>query len=455
MALPPKIAVVGFPNVGKSTLVNRLSGTREAVTHADPGVTRDRKEVPAEWNGVEVSLVDTGGVDLEDRRALSRQVQEQAAAALADASGVLLVVDVRTGVRPGDEELAQLIRRSGLPAIVAANKVDSAADIPLAAEFHRLGLGEPAAVSAAHGLGTGDLLDRVIEIARTFEREPEAEDDAVRLAVIGRPNVGKSSLVNAFLGQERVIVNPQAGTTRDAIDTRLDVDGRSVVLVDTAGLRKRGKVAGTVDYYAQIRSERAAERADVAVVVCDASEGVTSEDLRIADLAMHKGCATLIVLNKWDASETDLEDAKARIATKLRLRPRVLTASAASGRNVSRLLVEGVALADRAQGRIETSDLNRFMSEVQAERQPPSVRGKRLRIFYASQVESGPPRFRIHVNDRRFLARDYAYFVENRLRSRYRFEGVPLVIDYADRPRRASRTRPPGAGAGTGARRSR
>jgi GTP-binding protein len=433
----PKVAVIGFPNVGKSTLVNRLTGTREAVTHPEPGVTRDRKEVPTEWNGVEFALVDTGGVDLADEQELSRQVQEQARLALADASTALLVVDARTGLRPGDEELADLLRRSRVPTVVAANKLDTGADASLAAEFHRLGLGEPVPVSAVHGVGSGDLLDRIAAVVGPLASAATSHPaDMVRLAVIGRPNVGKSSLVNAFLGEDRVIVHSQAGTTRDAIDTELEVDGRTVVLVDTAGLRRRPKVAGTVDYYAQLRSERAAERADVALTVCDASEGLTADDLRIADLAMRKGCATLVVLNKWDISETDLEDAKVRAESKLRLRPRVITASALAGRNVTRILVEAVSLADRSRGRIATSELNRFMSDVQSERQPPVVRGRRLRIYYASQVESGPPRFLVHVNDRKLIVRDYAFFVENRLRKRYRLDGVPLVIDFADRPRR-------------------
>jgi GTP-binding protein len=211
------------------------------------------------------------------------------------------------------------------------------------------------------------------------------------------------------------------------------------MLVDTAGLRRVSKVAGTVDYYAQLRSERAAERADVALVVCDAQDGVTAEDLRIADLAMRNGCATIVVLNKWDMTDTDLEDAKARVATKLRLRPRVITASALTGRNVTRLMVEAVALADRARARIATADLNRFVAEVQAQRSPPAVRSKRLRIYYAAQVEAGPPRFRLYVNDRRLVVRDYGYFVENRLRERYHLEGVPLVIDFVDRERRARR----------------
>jgi GTP-binding protein len=440
----PKVAVIGYPNVGKSTLVNRLTGTREAVTHSDAGVTRDRKEVPAEWNGVEFALVDTGGVDLADDAQLQAEVQEQARYAMADSDAVVLVVDGTAGARPGDEELAEMLRRPGLPALVAVNKIDRGQDAPLAAEFYRLGLGEPLPVSAAHGVGTGDLLDRLVDLIRPLAAEAPAEpDDTVRLALIGRPNVGKSSLLNAFLGERRVIVSEQPGTTRDAIDTRLEVDGRSLVLVDTAGLRRRSKVAGSVDYYAQLRSERAAERADVALVVCDAAEGVTSDDLRIADLAMRSGCATILVLNKWDIASTDLDDAKHRVQAKLRLRPRVFTASALTGRNVTRLLVEAVALADRSRGRIATAELNRFVSELVSQRQPPAVRGRRLRIYYAAQVDTGPPRFRVHVNDRGLINRDYGYFFENRLRQRYRLEGVPLLIDFADRERPPSaRPRP-------------
>ena len=438
----PRIAVVGFPNVGKSTLVNRLSGTREAVTHSEPGVTRDRKDVPAEWNGVPFLLVDTGGVDLEDAAELSRQVQEQAQLSLADAAAVLLVVDARTGVRPATRSWrsccdARACRWSSPRTRSTAAPTRRWPRSSTSSASARRLRSRRCMASAPATCSTGWPRSR----PRASPLDEDLPEDAVRLAVIGRPNVGKSSLVNAFLGEQRVIVDSKAGTTRDAIDTRVEVDERTVVLVDTAGLRRRAKVADTVDYYAQLRSERAAERADVALVVCDASEGVTSEDLRIAAMAMQKGCATLIVLNKWDLTETDLEDAKVRVAQKLRLRPRVLTASALEGRNVRRLLVEAVGLADRARGRIPTPELNRFFSEVQAERSPPAVRGKRLRIYYASQVETGPPRFRAYVNDRRFIVRDYAYFIENRLRARYRLEGVPLVIDYADRPRQSRGSR--------------
>src|SRR4051794_21377223 len=268
MALP-KIAVVGYPNVGKSTLVNRLSGTRETVVHEQSGVTRDRKEVEADWNGRSFTLVDTGGIDLADEDEMGEAIRTQARAALAEADLAVLVVDAKAGLRPGDAELADELRGKALPVLVVANKVDSAGQMGLASEFYGLGLGDPLPVSATQGLGTGDLLDLITS------RLPEGgaeEDDAVRLALIGRPNVGKSSLVNRLLGEERVIVTPVAGTTRDAIDTRIVVDGRPVTLVDTAGLRRRSKVSGSIDYYAQLRSETAADRAKVAIVVCDAEE---------------------------------------------------------------------------------------------------------------------------------------------------------------------------------------
>jgi len=431
------VAVVGFPNVGKSTLVNRLVGGNEAVTAAEPGVTRDRKRLSTDWNGRSFDLVDTGGIDLEDEAELARDVQAQARVAIAEADLVLMVVDGRAGLRAGDAELARTLRGGKIPVVVAVNKVDRPNDYAATAEFHALGLGEPLAVSATHGLGSGDLLDAIV--AGLGEGEAgEEEDDAVRVAVIGRPNVGKSSLVNAFLGSDRVIVSDRAGTTRDAIDTELEVEGRRVILVDTAGLRRRSKVAGTVDYYAQLRSERAVERADVAIVVCDAAEGVTAEDLRVAEMAMKAGCATLLVLNKWDIGETDIDDARARVERKSRLRPAVVTTSATRGRNVGTLLPKALALADRAAERIPTPELNRFVSDVVARTPPPSRRGKRLKLFYAAQIGERPVRVAIQVNDRKLITRDWAYHLENRMRETYGLEGVPLVIDFV--PRSGRRT---------------
>ncbi|HWX52650.1 MAG TPA: ribosome biogenesis GTPase Der [Solirubrobacteraceae bacterium] len=437
-----KVAVVGYPNVGKSSLINRLTGSREAVVHERPGVTRDRKEIDCEWNGREFKLIDTGGVDFEDQDPLAGSIRDQARAGLADAEVAVLVVDARAGVRPGDEELADLLRRSPVPVIVAANKVDGVAEMPLAADFHRLGLGEPLAVSAAQGLGSGDLLDRIVELLP--EGEGRTDTDAIRLAIIGRPNVGKSSLVNRFLGEDRVIVSEKAGTTRDAIDTPLTVGDRELILIDTAGMRRQSKVSDSVEYYTTLRSQRAAERADVALVVCDAVDGVTAQDLRVAELAMKAGCATAIVLNKWDlheGTEDDLDHERARVAEKLRLRPRVLTASAKSGRHVSRLLSEAIALGDRMTGRIPTPELNRFLSETIQARQPPvgTRRGSsqhRLKLIYMAQIGERPPRFAIQVNSRARVTRDYAYFLENRLRARYGMEGVPLIIDFVERGQR-------------------
>ncbi len=438
-----KVAIVGYPNVGKSSLVNRLTESREAVVHERPGVTRDRKELHTDWNGRSLTLVDTGGVDLDDRAELASSVHEQVRAALADADAAVLVVDARAGARPGDHEIADLLRRGSLPVVVAANKIDSARDIPLSAEFHRLGLGEPIAVSAAQGLGTGDLLDRIVELVppEAESDAAEGEDEVVRLAVIGRPNVGKSSLVNRFAGDERVIVSPVAGTTRDAIDLPVEFEGRRLILVDTAGLRRQAKVGESIEYYTSLRSRRAAERADVALVVCDATEGITSQDLRVAELAMRSGCATALVLNKWDvADEVDLEYERARAHQKLRLRPRVLTASAKTGRHVERLLVEAIALADRRATRIPTPQLNRFLSDVVAVRQPPAGgpqhSGHRLKLIFMSQTAERPPRFSIQVNSRARVTRDYAYFIENRLRERYRLEGVPVIIDFVERNER-------------------
>jgi GTP-binding protein len=438
-----KVAVIGYPNVGKSSLVNRLTGTREAIVHERPGITRDRKELDCEWNGRTFTLIDTGGVDFADEDPLAGGIRDQARAGLADADVAMLVVDARAGCRPGDDEIADLLRRSGQPTLVAANKCDSAPEMTLAAEFHRLGLGEPIAVSAAQGLGTGDLLDRLIELLPAPEYGPAVADDTVRLAVIGRPNVGKSSLVNRFAGEERVIVSELAGTTRDAIDLPLLVDGRRLVIVDTAGMRRQAKVSESVEYYTTLRSQRAAERADVALVVCDAGDGVTAQDLRIADLAMKSLCATLLVLNKWDVQSPtlDLEYERARVAEKLRLRPRLLSASASTGRNVSRLLSETIALADRRAARIPTPELNRFLAEVVQARQPPAKQGHRLKLLYLTQIGTNPPRFALQVNSRARVTRDYAYFIENRMRARYGLDGVPLILDFVERGQRRSERR--------------
>jgi GTPase len=446
-----KVAIVGYPNVGKSSLVNRLTESREAVVHEQSGVTRDRKELDTEWNGRALTLIDTGGVDLEERDDLARQIQQQSQEALAEADVAVLVVDAKAGVRPGDLDMADLLRKVTIPVIVAANKVDSVRDMSLAHEFHQLGLGDPIAVSAAQGLGTGDLLDNIVEVGPEHDREPSPEDP-IRLALIGRPNVGKSSLVNRFLGSDRVIVSEVAGTTRDAIDLPFSFEDRAIVLVDTAGLRRQSKVGESLEYYTALRSQRAAERADVALVVCDATDGVTAQDFRVAEMAMKSGCATAIVLNKWDLQDEEgsgvgpdeLDHERIRVNRKLRLRPRVMTTSAKTGRHVERILVEAVGLADRSRDRIPTAQLNRFISDVVAKRQPPSSNNRRhgnqrLKLLYMTQTGERPPRFSIQVNSHGLVTRDYAYYLENRMRERYRMEGIPLMIDFVERNERRGR----------------
>jgi GTPase len=401
------------------------------VVEDTPGVTRDRVMYSAHWNGRNFTLVDTGGWE-HDARGIHARVAEQAEMAVELADAVLFVVDSAVGATATDEGVMKMLRRSKKPVIMVANKVDDFAQEADSAALWGLGFGEPYPVSALHGRGVADLLDHVMDVLPEFSTIEglERSGGPRRIALIGRPNVGKSSLVNRVLGEERVIVSDLAGTTRDSIDTKIEIEGRQVVLIDTAGLRRRAKVAGSVDWYAQLRSERAAERADVAIVMCDSSEGVTTEDMRIADLAMHKHCATVMALNKWDINDTDLEFVQARIKNKLRQRPRVLTVSATGGRGVRRLLLEAIGLADRARGRIPTTELNRFLSDIQAARQPPNVRGKRLKMYYMTQFEERPPRFSIQVNEKGAVTRDYAFFMENRLRERYGLEGVPLIIDF-------------------------
>jgi GTP-binding protein len=433
-----KVAIVGYPNVGKSSLVNRLTQSREAVTHETAGITRDRRELETDWNGRRLTLIDTGGMDFEDHEPLAVSIAEQARAALLDADVAVLVVDAQGGLRPGDAEIADILRRWEKPVLVAANKIDSPRDLLLTSDFFGLGLGEPLAVSAAQGLGTGDLLDAIV--AAGPEEDEELDDEGVfRLALIGRPNVGKSSLLNAFLGFERVIVSDVAGTTRDPIDIELEVEDRRIRLVDTAGIRRAAKVSESVEYYTTLRSQRAAERADVALVVCDATDGVTTQDLRIADLAMRSGCATALVLNKWDLTsgdDFDLDHERQVVLRKLRLRPKLLTASALTGRHIARLLVEAISLADRRSHRIPTPEFNKFLGEIVEIRQPPAKQGHRLKMLYGAQIGVNPPRFSIQVNSRNRVTRDYAYFIENRLRERYGLDGIPLIIDFNERKQR-------------------
>jgi GTPase len=428
------VAIVGFPNVGKSTLINRLTESRAAVVHETSGTTRDRKELVCEWAGKRFLLVDTGGVDVTSKDAVSRSIVEQARAAVAEADLVLLVIDARAGVMPGDEELATILRAAHKPVFVIANKIDDPSQESLALEAHRLGLGDPIPLSGMHGHGTGDLLDEVVaRLEDIGETRHSVGDEAIRVAILGRPNVGKSSLFNALIGEERTIVSEVPGTTRDAIDTVLERDGRTFQLVDTAGLRRKRRQRQGIEYYSELRALEAAERADVALVLIDSSEGIVEGDLAAADAARKALCSTLVVLSKWDLSTVTIEDVRPELQRRLRQRPPLITTSAKTGRGISRVLDKVEELFEKHAGRIATPELNRFLAELKQARQPPSRGRKRLNLLYGAQVSTRPPRFRFTVNDTSLVTRDYGYWVENELRARFGLEGVPVAIDFRRR----------------------
>lgn len=430
------VAVVGFPNAGKSTLINRLTGSRRTVVDEAPGVTRDRNEVVCEWAGDAFLLVDTGGVDAGDETPMQAAVADQARQAVAEADVVLLVIDARAGLAAGDEEIAAILRRSGRPVVVVANKLDDGGHEQAALELHSLGLGDPVPISALHGRGSGDLLDLVVLKLREHGQERVLEpSDHIRVAILGRPNVGKSSLLNAILGRPRVIVSPVPGTTRDPIDTSFVRGDDHFQLVDTAGLRRKRRHRQGIEFYSEVRTMEAAERADVALVLIDAGEGVTEGDLAVADVARKAGCATLVVLSKWDISTVTVDDVADRLGGKLRQRPAMVTTSSLTGRNIDRMLDTVTELFRSYNSRIGTGQLNRVIAEINAGREPPRRGRKRLNLLYGTQFQVRPPRFRLFVNDRTLVTRDYAYYVENQLRARLGLEGVPVIIDFVSRDR--------------------
>ncbi len=431
MTALPKVAIVGYPNVGKSTLLNRLSGRREAVVHSEAGVTRDRKELQVEWTGRAFTLIDTGGVDTVDRRQMARQVRTQVEAALKEAAMVLLVVDGLTGIGPGDEDLAEIVRRSKRPAILVANKIDDFNRVDLIHEFHALGMGEPVPLSSLHGTGSGDLLDMIVdrleEMGELTEAEPREE---IRVAFIGRPNAGKSSMLNRMLGEERVIVSAEPGTTRDTIDTVVEAGDDTFRFVDTAGLRRPGKLSEDVEYYSRVRALAALEKAQVALVLVDCTVGLTDYDLTIIDEAMKRNCATALLLNKWDLQKLDLEDLKWKLGRKTTLKPPFLATSAVSGRGVKDILPLIRHLHELYTSHISTRELNKFLQQIKAAHSPPIVRGKQLRMYYISQPAAAPPRIVIQVNNKGLITKPYATYLENMMRERFGYFGCPLVIQF-------------------------
>ena len=425
----PLVAVIGRPNVGKSMLFNRLTRSKAAVVDDQPGVTRDRKALETEWTGHRFVLVDTGGLVPSEVEGISGMVRAQAESAIREADAIILVVDRSTGPLGLDRDVASVVRRSERPVLLAVNKVDSGDQELDIHAFHELGLGEPMPVSALHGRGTGDLLDRLVELIPEVEA-PE-RPDALRLALVGRPNVGKSSLVNRIVGQDVVIVDSEPGTTRDAIDTEFEYDGLHYILVDTAGLRKRARIDRGVEFYSAMRSFRSIERADVAILVIDATEGVVGQDAKIASLAEEAGRGLVIAFNKWDLIEKDNTTAASaerhvREALPFARHAPVVLVSAKTGQRVRRILDTAKDVHDAASLRLPTAEVNAFIERAVAHRPPPG--GRRGGILYATQTGVRPPTFIVFVKDPDAITESYRRYLANQLREQYGFVGCPIRV---------------------------
>ena len=435
MNIRPVIVVVGCPNAGKSTIINRLSGTRSTVVHETPGVTRDRKVVPVEWNGSHLDVVDTGGFQTADDAPFAAEIRQQVLTAVKDADLVLFVVDARSGPLPGDHAIAEVLRRVDVPVILVANKVDDPGRAGADADLYELGIGEPFPISALHGTATGDLLDLVVGQVAHLEHAEEPEEEAegpLPVVIVGRPNAGKSSLFNAVTGEPRTIVSELPGTTRDAIDTTVENKHGRFLFVDTAGMRKAAKVSG-IEYYSYLRSLQSLDRAHIAIIVADATVGIGELDITIAAEAAKRSCATVIAFNKWDVEQPLLEDAQGLTGRKLRQRPLVMPVSALTGQGVGHLLDVVVRLGALYSKHVPTPALNRALAAIVAARPAPAKGSKRLKAYYIAQFGTAPPRFSIEVNDHTLVTRDWGFYVENRLRAEYGLDGVPLIIDFKSR----------------------
>ena len=432
----PIIAIVGRPNVGKSMLFNKIIGRRLSIVEDTPGVTRDRIYGESDWQGRKFTLIDTGGIEPRTDNQILAFMRSQAQIAIDNATVIVFLCDIKTGMTASDQEVASMLQRCGKPVILAVNKVDQGRS-PDIYEFYNLGLGDPIAVSAVHGHGTGDLLDACVQYFPP-EDEEEEEDDAIKVAVIGKPNAGKSSLVNQILGEERVIVSNVAGTTRDAIDSRFTNDKGSFVFIDTAGMRKKSKIEEDIEKYSVLRATMAIDRADVCLIMVDATEGVTEQDTKVAGMAHEAGKASIIVVNKWDLVEKD-DKTMARMTEDIRrdlaymTYAPILFISAKTGQRVDKLFDMIDYVSNQATFRVTTGMLNTVLADAQTRVQPPTDKGRRLKIYYMTQVGVKPPHFVVFCNDRRLFHFSYQRYLENCIRSTFGLEGTPIILSIREK----------------------
>lgn len=441
----PLIALVGRPNVGKSTLFNRLVGERSAIVEDLPGTTRDRLYGEYDWRGRRVAVVDTGGMIPGVEEDITESVFEQARLAIGEADTIVFVLDSRTGITPVDEEIAEILRRTRKPLVVVGNKADNTKQEMNVAEFHALGLGDPIPISAARGLNTGDFLDRVNELLPP-QTEPDVDEDRVRVAIIGRPNVGKSSLVNSLTGQKRAVVSSVPGTTRDAVDTLVEHKGHGIVLVDTAGIRRRGKITHGIERYSVLRAMRAIDRADVAVLLIDATEPLAAQDAHVAGFVQEQAKGMVVAVNKWDliAKESHtMAQFERLIRNELKFMSYVpiVFISAKSGQRVENVLDLALQIAEERKKRIPTGVLNDAVRRMLAEHQTPSSRGKLLKLFYVTQVATDPPTFVVWVNNPTLVHFGFRRFLENRLRDKFGFFGTPIRVFFRARAKETAAAR--------------
>ena len=434
----PVVAIVGRPNVGKSTLFNVLAGERISIVQDTPGVTRDRIYAEVTWLDKAFTLIDTGGIEPDSKDIILSQMREQAEIAIDTADVIIFITDVRQGLQDSDAKVADMLRRSQKPVVLVVNKVDNFDKfMPDVYEFYNLGIGDPVPVSAASRLGIGDMLDVVVEHFPK-DRAQEIEDERPRIAIVGKPNVGKSSMINRMLGEQRVIVSDIAGTTRDAIDTNVKYDGKDYVFIDTAGLRRKNKIKEEIERYSIIRAVTAVERADVVIVVIDATEGVTEQDAKIAGIAHERGKGIIIAVNKWDAIEKNDKTVKEhtdRIRQILSFMPyaEILFVSAKTGQRMHKIFDMIDMVIENNSMRVATGVLNEIMTEAVAMQQPPSDKGKRLKLYYITQVAVKPPTFVIFVNDKQLMHFSYTRYIENRIRDAFGFRGTSLKFIIRER----------------------